>query len=64
LYYDSSSTEVAIIVGVYTAYKLIVKLDEISDATTGEFARKWWEVETTLRLQALNGQNVGEGIFY
>ena len=68
---------IAIIVGVATAYKLdqldsqfgiteklIAKLDEISDSTIGEFARKWWELDAILEWQAINGQNVGEGVFY
>lgn len=68
---------IAIVVGVLAAialdeldrkYKitdsLIAKMEQITDEMITGFARKWWELENILRWQALNGQPVGQGIFY
>jgi len=68
---------IAIVVGLITSitldeldrkYKitdsLIAKMEQITDEMISGFARKWWELENILKWQALNGQPVGQGIFY
>ncbi|MCP4343368.1 MAG: hypothetical protein GY799_31950, partial [Desulfobulbaceae bacterium] len=66
-----------ITVGVVTAYALdaldrqfgvnkalIKALDDVYDSSVGEAGRQFYQVEKRLKWQILNGESVGEGIFY
>jgi hypothetical protein len=68
---------VAIAVGVVTAYALdaldrqfgvtkalIKALDDAYDSSVGEAGRQFYQVEKRIKWQILNGESVGEGIFY